>query len=64
MNKPEWLLNDKDDKELYELLTLEDVFADQKIIAEFAQKKLLKYLKTQKIHGRTFNEMLKQLDEQ
>jgi hypothetical protein len=45
MNKPEWMLCNSDDGHLYELLTLEDVFADQKIIANYAQRKLLEYLR-------------------
>jgi hypothetical protein len=64
----EWMLNDNDDKHLYELLTLEDVFADQKIVANFAQKKVLKYLvatadlRTREKWLATFETMLKQLE--
>jgi len=70
----EWMLNDKDDNSLYELLTLTDMFADQKIIADYAQRKLLEYLIqrnveadmkgiTAMVGNRTLNEMLKQLED-
>lgn len=64
MNKPEWMLSDEDDNHLYELLTLEDVFADQKIIARFAQGKLLEYLRSQcLIDWQVADPMIKQLEE-
>jgi hypothetical protein len=68
--KADWMLNDSDDKQLYELLTLEDVFADQKIVANFAQRKLLEYIRAKwdmdddylTIPIETVTSMLKQLD--
>lgn len=60
-NKPEWMITDLID--LVDLPTKHRVWEnDAVLIAAEAQKKLLEYLKTQRIHGQTFSEMIEQLE--
>lgn len=56
------MFDNKDEDEIFDLITLEDLLEDHKIIFNMGQRKLLEYLMVHPVGSYIFSDMLKQLE--